>query len=168
MFAKPSNQTSESYENSNDEISLNRSYTRPQSRSKIDKSFRKQQEIEKILQSQVEWRNIQKQKLVMLKNKDLEDMLAIAKKVGSEDVLMTHFEEIIERRYSHINQLFDENIEAVKFAVQNAIDEDNTESLLQTLEKQENFASEIFQNLEKNEELDDLMRLKNQFDFKNI
>ena len=133
-----------------------------------EKSIKKQQDVEKILKAQVEWRDIQKSKLIMLKNKDLEEMKAIARKVGSEEILMKHFEEIIERRYAHINQLFDENIEAVKSAVQHAIEEDDAESLLHTLEKQENFASEIFQNLEDNEEMNELMKLKDKFDFKNI
>jgi Domain of unknown function (DUF4378)/IQ calmodulin-binding motif len=173
MFEKksiPSSQISyeEDYEVEN---IMNKSYSRSYlSKDKRDlgKSFRKDQEIERILKSQAEWREIQKKKLVMLKNKDLEEMRAIAKKVGSEDLLMIHFEEIIERRYEHIDQLFDENIEAVKFAVQNAIEQENPESLLQTLEKQENFASALFENLGKNPELDDLMKLKQQFDFKSI
>lgn len=132
------------------------------------KSSKKNIEIEKILKTQIEWRLIQKHKLVMLKNKDLEDMRTIAKKVGSEEVLMQHFEQIIERRYDLIEQLFDENIEAVKSAVKQAIEENDQESLLQTLEKQENFASEIFQNLENNEEMEEFLKLKHQFDFKNI
>jgi hypothetical protein len=129
---------------------------------------RKKQEVEAILKTQAEWRLIQKEKLGVLKNKDLEDMRFIAKKVGSEDFLMRHFEEIIERRYELIEQLFDENIEAVKAAVKQAIEDNDPESLLQTLEKQENFASEIFLNLENNDEMDELMKLKHQFDFKNI
>lgn len=133
-----------------------------------EKSTHKQLEIEKILKSQVEWREKQKAKLILLKNKDLEEMQIIAKKVGSEDLLMKHFEEIIERRYAHIDQLFDENIEAVKSAVQQAIEEGNPESLLHTLEKQENFASNLFQKIGNNEEMGDILKLKHGIDLKNI
>ena len=135
---------------------------------KSEKYSHKKQEVEKILKSQIEWRETQKKKLIMLKNKDLEEMQAIARKVGSEEILMKHFEDIIERRYAHIDQLFDENIEAVKSAVQQAIEEENPESLQHTLEKQENFASEVFQHLHKNEEINEILKLKNDIDFKNI
>lgn len=134
----------------------------------MDRIAKKQQELEKILKSQSEWREVQKQKLVMLKNKDLEDMRMLAKKVGSEDMLMKYFVEIIERRYLNISQIFDENVEAVASALHQAIEDDNTESLLHTLERQENFASEMFQNLEKNDEMDELMKLKHNIDFNNI
>ncbi|OMJ88191.1 hypothetical protein SteCoe_9925 [Stentor coeruleus] len=134
----------------------------------MDRIAKKQQELEKILKSQSEWREVQKQKLAMLKNKDLEDMRMLAKKVGSEEMLMKYFVEIIERRYLNISQIFDENVEAVASALQQAIEDDNTESLLHTLERQENFASEMFQNLEKNEEMDELMKLKHNIDFNNI
>ena len=132
------------------------------------KQKKKQQEVEFILKTQAEWRLIQKQKLGLLKNKDLEDMRAIATNVGSEEYLMKHLEDMIHRRYQLIEQLFDENIEAVKLAVKQAIEDNDRESLLQTLEKQENFMSEIFQNLENNDEMEEFMKLKHQFDFKNI
>lgn len=132
------------------------------------KGKQKHQEVEFILKSQAEWRTMQKQKLGLLKDKDLQDLREIAKNVGSEDFLMKYLQDMIDRRYELIEQLFDENIEAVKQAVKQAIEDNDKESLMQTLEKQENFASEIFQNLEKNDEMEEFMKLKHQFDFKNI
>ncbi|OMJ79095.1 hypothetical protein SteCoe_20954 [Stentor coeruleus] len=134
----------------------------------MNRIVKKQQELEKILRSQSEWREIQKKKLTMLKNKDLEDMKMLAKKVGSEDMLMKYFVEIIERRYLNISQIFDENVEAVVSALHQAIEDDNTESLLHTLERQENFVNEMFQNLGKNDEMDELMKLKQNIDFNSV
>lgn len=169
----PYEETSNSYEDSEvrriikNESSSSAMATRNEHKFQ-DRLARKQQDLEKILLSQAQWREVQKEKLFLIKKKDLEEMRNLAKKLGSEDVLMRFFEEIIERRYTHINQLFDENMEAVASALQQAIEDDNTESLLHTLEKQENFASEMFQNLEKAEDMNDLMKIKNQFDFGNI
>ena len=132
------------------------------------KGKQRHQEVELILRTQAEWRMMQKQKLGILKNKDLEDLRQIARNVGSEDFLMKYLQDMIDRRYQLIEQLFDENIEAVKLAVKQAIEDDDQESLMQTLEKQENFASEIFQNLENNDEMEEFMKLRHQLDFNNI
>ena len=76
-----------------------------------------------VLKTESQWRDIQKEKLVRLKNKDFEDLKKIAKDFGSEASLMPFFEQLLERRYANIDQIFDEHLQAVKDVVQLAIDD---------------------------------------------
>jgi hypothetical protein len=86
-----------------------------------------------VLKTESHWRELQKEKLVHLKNKDFEDIQKIAKHFGSEDFLLPFFEKLIERRYANIDQIFDEHLEAVKGIVQFA-SEDKPKSILNSVD----------------------------------
>ncbi|CAG9328453.1 unnamed protein product [Blepharisma stoltei] len=105
----------------------------------------KQKEIQEILESQMQWRIHQKQKLKELKEKDMQDIEKIAKKVGNDKETMKFFQEIIERRYSHINQIFDENIEAVKSALSDNLENADEESLIKTFEQRKQLADKLIE-----------------------
>ena len=83
-----------------------------------DKLLAKGSEIdkfnEKILQNQVKMKIFQQQQLVGLKSKDLQEMNKLAEILGNECEMKGKFQEMIDRRYSKLENLFEENLENIK------------------------------------------------------
>lgn len=73
-------------------------------------------------------------------------MEKIAERLGTESGAMKIFQEIIDRRYTHLNHLFDENIEAVKSALAENIDSQDEGSLMRTFEIQRALASQLIED----------------------
>ena len=69
---------------------------------------------EKILQNQFKMKIIQQQQLTSLKSKDLQEMNKLAEILGNESEMKGKFQEMIDRRYSKLENLFEENLENIK------------------------------------------------------
>jgi hypothetical protein len=74
----------------------------------INKSY------EKILENQVKMKFLQKKQLVGLKSKDLQEMNKLAEVLGNNPNIKEKFQEMIDRRYSKLENLFEENLENIK------------------------------------------------------
>lgn len=74
--------------------------------------------LTELYSTQMKLRKIQREKLDELKKNDLEDLRAIESKVLSNQCVMQTIQELIHRRYSQLNRIFDENIQEIQHAIQ--------------------------------------------------
>lgn len=73
---------------------------------------------ETLYSIQVEIREMQRGKLNELKKDDLEDLRSIESRVGSDQFVMQTIHNIIDRRYTQLNRIFDENIQEIQCVIQ--------------------------------------------------
>ena len=83
---------------------------------KIDSSefYHKNKSYEKILASQMKMKIKQQQQLTELRAKDLLEMNKLAEVLGDNQEMKEKFKKMINRRYSKLGHLFEENIENIK------------------------------------------------------
>ena len=110
-----------------------------------------------------------------LRNSDLEKIKQLTSKNGSENEIFKLFQDIINRRYEKINDMFEENIKAVQEALaQSVLSEDSSmiysidlnQNIFQKISKENSFSNKILENLEKkskNLEINDCDKEKNSY-----
>lgn len=87
----------------------------------LDKKAEKKSEVgksfEKILKNEAKIKVRRKMELVSLKSKDLQEMEKLAEVLGDNPEVKKKFQEMIDRRYSKLETLFEENLENLKQAL---------------------------------------------------
>lgn len=84
---------------------------------KLEKSLEENKDsrdYEKLLASQMKLKMHQQEQLKDLRAKDLNEMIKLADVLGGTQEMKEKFAVMIERRYSKLNHLFDENIESMR------------------------------------------------------